>query len=670
MRTRGHWCAGRPGSLALAVSVVTGSIAFAPAETALAQVGTISMLEVDLPSGTPDLVRSEGDGTFSMGTIFDGGVGVSFLDDDPNSFGNDDLWYITLVPPTGQTLVVGSYTGAGRTPTASSPAINFTGGPGSSCTTTTGEFEVIDLDADDRLLATFSIECAFGRGEISGTVAYQNNNTVTGSLTGIARLDGTPRAGVTVAVHRAGESTATQTVVTVADGRYTFSALPIGAYELRMSGTGLPEQWLGGRITRLLSTRAAVVPGSNSAAVNLIRSQGFWGTFTSSAFTPIFDGAVVEIWNDDGTLADTVNVEYAGGGYVYEALVDPGTYRLSGLPNDPDLSTTWYPNDTSFFQAEPLDLATNQVIEAKLVSTQSGVIRITLTSSDDVEIFRPFAFAYSEDNLERRSPVFDTSGFTADVTVSAGDFYVLGSSYAPEFETLYDYFPEWYDGAPYYAGERAKPIPVAPGSIVPITIELDPFFPDMFESVFLDDVFWMGATGISTGCGAAGYCPDDDVTRGQMAAFLVRALRLTESDPNIEFSDDDTSVFQADIERLATAGITSGCGQGIFCPNDPVTRSQMAAFLVRAMGYTDRGSNDFTDDNGNVFEADIERLAAAGVTSGCGPDTFCPNDNVTRGQMAAFLHRALGGGVLYPGEVGSEPSGRVLGSRPALEVTR
>jgi hypothetical protein len=171
----------------------------------------------------------------------------------------------------------------------------------------------------------------------------------------------------------------------------------------------------------------------------------------------------------------------------------------------------------------------------------------------------------------------------------------------------------------------------------------------MFQSVFLMDIVWMHYTGITTGCGEAGFCPDDSVTRGQMAAFLVRALGLTESDPDVEFTDDNDSVFQADIEKLATAGITSGCGEDIFCPDDPVTRGQMAAFLVRALGYTNQGNTDFTDDNNSVFENDIEKLAAAGVTTGCGPTTFCPNDNVTRGQMAAFLHRALGGGILYPG---------------------
>ena len=72
----------------------------------------------------------------------------------------------------------------------------------------------------------------------------------------------------------------------------------------------------------------------------------------------------------------------------------------------------------------------------------------------------------------------------------------------------------------------------------------------------------------------------------------------------------------------------------------------MAAFLVRALGYSDTGTgNLFTDDDGSVFELDIARLATAGVTRGCNPpanDEFCPGKSVSRGQMAAFLHRALG----------------------------
>jgi hypothetical protein len=69
----------------------------------------------------------------------------------------------------------------------------------------------------------------------------------------------------------------------------------------------------------------------------------------------------------------------------------------------------------------------------------------------------------------------------------------------------------------------------------------------------------------------------------------------------------------------------------------------MAAFLVRAFGLPGGGGGGFVDDDGSVFEDDIARLAAAGITRGCNPpddDRFCPGDSVTRAQMAAFLHRS------------------------------
>ncbi|MCH8985271.1 MAG: S-layer homology domain-containing protein, partial [Acidobacteria bacterium] len=144
------------------------------------------------------------------------------------------------------------------------------------------------------------------------------------------------------------------------------------------------------------------------------------------------------------------------------------------------------------------------------------------------------------------------------------------------------------------------------------------------------------------------FCPGDQVTRGQMAAFLVRALGLTDDGGGEQFDDDDGSIFELDIAKLAAAGITKGCNpptNNQFCPNDKVTRAQMAAFLVRALGLTDDGGgNVFTDDDGSIFETDIAKLAAAGITKGCNPptnDQFCPDNIVTREQMAAFLRRAL-----------------------------
>jgi hypothetical protein len=109
-------------------------------------------------------------------------------------------------------------------------------------------------------------------------------------------------------------------------------------------------------------------------------------------------------------------------------------------------------------------------------------------------------------------------------------------------------------------------------------------------------------------------------------------------------------LFENAINQLREMGVTKGCNpptNDMFCPNDYVTRGQMAAFLVRFFGYTDNGGGDlFIDDNGHLFENDIDKLGTAGVTKGCNPptnDMFCPNDYVTRGQMAAFLQRAFDG---------------------------
>ncbi len=162
----------------------------------------------------------------------------------------------------------------------------------------------------------------------------------------------------------------------------------------------------------------------------------------------------------------------------------------------------------------------------------------------------------------------------------------------------------------------------------------------------------IAAEGVTRGCNPPlndEYCPSDFVTRGQMAAFLVRTLGLTDDGGKDWFSDDDGNVFETDINRLATAGITLGCNPPAnteFCPFDRVTRGQMAAFLVRAYGYTDPGSGDFfSDDDGSVFEANIDRLAHAGITRGCNPptnDLYCPFSYVQRDQMATFIGRAEG----------------------------
>lgn len=177
----------------------------------------------------------------------------------------------------------------------------------------------------------------------------------------------------------------------------------------------------------------------------------------------------------------------------------------------------------------------------------------------------------------------------------------------------------------------------------------DGSFADDDGNVFESDIEWLANQGITKGCNPpinTLFCPNDVVTRGQMAAFLVRALGYTDTGSS-SFTDTTGHLFEVDIQKLAAAGVTKGCNPPTndqFCPNDRVTRGQMAAFLSRAFGYTDTGTASFVDTAGNVFEDDIKRLATAGVTKGCNPptnDMYCPTSGVTRGQMAAFLHRAM-----------------------------
>ena len=155
------------------------------------------------------------------------------------------------------------------------------------------------------------------------------------------------------------------------------------------------------------------------------------------------------------------------------------------------------------------------------------------------------------------------------------------------------------------------------------------------------------ASGVTNGCAVSPsrFCPDESVTRDAMAAFLYRALGLVPTEATNLFLDDDASPFEAEIDALAVAEIAGGCGNGLFCPDRDVTRAEMASFLVRAFigdGEFDPPPDAFSDDEGSVHEADIDRLAATGITNGCGNGSFCPDDPVTRAEMASFLTRAMG----------------------------
>jgi hypothetical protein len=162
---------------------------------------------------------------------------------------------------------------------------------------------------------------------------------------------------------------------------------------------------------------------------------------------------------------------------------------------------------------------------------------------------------------------------------------------------------------------------------------------DIGSSQFYGDIVWAYHAGIISQCAAGRFCPTVSVTREMMADFLVRALDLPPASQDY-FTDDEASPFEDVINRLRQAGITTGCAPARFCPLATVTRDQMASFLVRAYQLPPTSTDFFTDDETSIHEADINRLAAAGISTGCGGGKFCPARVVTRGEMMAFIHRA------------------------------
>jgi len=184
-----------------------------------------------------------------------------------------------------------------------------------------------------------------------------------------------------------------------------------------------------------------------------------------------------------------------------------------------------------------------------------------------------------------------------------------------------------------------------------------PMFNDvLMGSQFYDFIVAIAEKGVTAGCGGGSYCPASNVTREQMAAFIIRALGIFNPPTNVpqRFADvPPSNQFYGFIDQMAARGITSGCGGGNYCPQNNVTREQMAAFIMRALGIFNPDTNvpqRFLDvppflnndpNQPNPFYGFIDQMAARGITSGCGGGNYCPSDFVTREQMAAFLVKAF-----------------------------
>jgi hypothetical protein len=260
------------------------------------------------------------------------------------------------------------------------------------------------------------------------------------------------------------------------------------------------------------------------------------------------------------------------------------------------------------------------------------------------------------------------------VRVDLSGILYLGSTY--EIRNAQDFFAApalsgIYDGNPVITipmtgltiaipvGWTAPP-PTGPefNAFMLITTTLGPynFYDVPPSSPYYPFVYLIAKNGITAGCGTGYFCPNDPVTRAQMAVFLLRgehgsAYAPPACTPPGAFGDVPCpSGFAVNwIEQLHNEGITGGCGGGNYCPNDAATRAQMAVFLLKSehgSSYVPPACTPpgiFSDVAcPGAFAVDwIEQLYREGITGGCGGGNYCPNASITRAQMAVFLVRTF-----------------------------
>lgn len=175
-------------------------------------------------------------------------------------------------------------------------------------------------------------------------------------------------------------------------------------------------------------------------------------------------------------------------------------------------------------------------------------------------------------------------------------------------------------------------------------------FDDVIDGSIHDEAIdCLAGRGVVQGVGDTTFAPGRTVVRAQMATLIVRMLEEAgfelPADLEDAFDDDDGSVHEQAINKLAALGLVNGSETGEFSPGAPLTRAQMAAMLARALeafGIDLHSELDyFADDDTSVHEGAINDAAAGGVATGRKILEFAPSQQLTRAQLATFVARAL-----------------------------
>lgn len=383
------------------------------------------------------------------------------------------------------------------------------------------------------------------------------------------------------------------------------------------------------------------------SVLSITRTSASPSNLSSVGFTVTFSESVTGVASGDFSLTapgltGTSITNVSGSGSVYTVTASTGTgigsLRLD-IPNTATItdmtgnSLTGLPyingeTYSIFENSAPTDLSLSSSTLAE--NLPAGATVGTFTTSDP-DVGDTFTYALVSGSGSADNTAFAISG---NSLVSAQPFNFLSkNSYTIRVKTTDN------GGLSY---EEAFTITIS--NIAAIFNDV----PDSYWAVsYIERLYNAGITG---GCTTSplNYCPTSPVTRAQMAIFLEKGIHGSAfTPPDVASTFMDTAGHWAEdwIEALKNDGVTSGCGAGIYCPENAVTRAQMAIFLLKAKygpSYAPPNVNPtFGDTAGHFAEDWIEQLAAEGITSGCGGGNYCPESTVTRDQMAVFLVKAF-----------------------------
>lgn len=157
---------------------------------------------------------------------------------------------------------------------------------------------------------------------------------------------------------------------------------------------------------------------------------------------------------------------------------------------------------------------------------------------------------------------------------------------------------------------------------------------------------------ITNGCTTSTFCNTEWLTRGQLAALIIRSIYGEKfTYPQTPYFTDIPAnhPFFPYIQKMRETGITTGCTPTVYCPDVPVTRRQSAVFIIRAKlsglfgeSFSFPSTPYFTDvpSTDSTF-AFVQKFRELGITRGCAANAFCPDQIITREQAAVLLVRAF-----------------------------